>query len=146
MLLLHLDSQQYLAGCTQYFATDSTDQHIPKDRKSKTHLSKKALTDSILDDYENFQQLDQALSRVGFSDSTKHELYSLVAAVLHLGNVEFEEHSENPQGGCHVSISSEKAVSMASLLIGVNSFELCQALVSRAIQCKGDGIQNNVIM
>lgn len=138
--------RQYLSGCTQYFATAATDRQISSNSKSRAHQAKGALRDPILDDYEDFQQLDQALSRLGLSDSTKLELYALVAAVLHLGNVTFEENPEDVRGGCQVSKSSEHALSMTSKLIGVDSFELRQALVSRVMQSKGGGFKGTVIM
>lgn len=137
---------QYLSGCSQYFATASTDRQISASSKSKAHQTKGPLKDPILDDYDDFQQLDQALSRLGLSDSTKLELYALVAAVLHLGNVTFEENPEDVRGGCQVSKSSEHALSMTSKLIGVDSFELRQALVSRVMQSKGGGFKGTVIM
>lgn len=104
------------------------------------------LKDPLIDDFEDFQQLDQALSRLGLGDATKFELYALVAAVLHLGNVTFEENPDDVRGGCQVSKSSEHALSMTSKLIGVDSFELRQALVARVMQSKGGGFKGTVIM
>lgn len=69
-----------------------------------------------------------------------------MAAVLHLGNVNFEENPEDARGGCQVSKSSEQSLAVASQLIGVDSFELRQALVSRVMQSKGGGIKGTVIM
>lgn len=90
--------------------------------------------------------MDQALTRLGLSESTKLEIYALVAAVLHLGNVTFEENPDDVRGGCQVSKSSEQALAITSKLIGVDSFELRQALVSRVMQSKGGGIKGTVIM
>lgn len=109
MELLHF-FLQYLAGCTQYFATTSTDKYISENSKSRGHLSNKRLRDPILDDYMGFKLLDQALSRIGFSDSAKVELYAIVAAVLHLGNVTFEDIPNAEHDGCQVSTSSENAL------------------------------------
>lgn len=114
--------------------------------KSKTHQAKGPLKDPILDDYDDFQQLDQALSRLGLTESTKFEIYALVAAVLHLGNITFEENPEDVRGGCQVSKTSEQTLAITSKLIGVDSFELRQALVSRVMQSKGGGIKGTVIM
>lgn len=101
--------------------------------------------DPILDDYEGFKQLDQVLSRIGFSDLAKAELYAIVASVLHLGNVTFEEIPNAEHDGCQVSTSSENALIFASKLIGVDSFELRQALVSRAIQSKSNVFNSTAI-
>lgn len=104
------------------------------------------IRDPILDDYDDFQQLDEALSRLGMSETTKLEIYALVAGVLHLGNVSFEENPEDVRGGCQVSKASEHSLSITAKLLGVDSFELRQALVSRVMQSKGGGIKGTVIM
>lgn len=90
--------------------------------------------------------MDEALSRLGLSDTTKLEIYALVAGVLHLGNISFEENPEDVRGGCQVSKASEHTLSITSKLLGVDSFELRQALVSRVMQSKGGGIKGTVIM
>lgn len=104
------------------------------------------IKDPILDDYNDFHQLDEALSRLGLSETTKLEIYALVAGVLHLGNITFEENPEDVRGGCQVSKSSESSLAITSKLLGVDSFELRQALVSRVMQSKGGGIKGTVIM
>lgn len=136
---------QYLAGCTQYFATAATDRKISQASKSKNHAANGPIKDPILDDFEDFHHLDEALSRLGMPETTKMEIYALVAGVLHLGNVSFEENPEDVRGGCQVSKSSEHSMSITAKLLGVDSFELRQALVSRVMQSKG-GKLGTVIM
>lgn len=94
------------------------------------------IKDPILDDYDDFHQLDEALLRLGMSETTKFEIYALVAGILHLGNITFEENPENVCGGCQVSKSSEHTLSVTSKLLGVDFFKLQQALVSRIMQSK----------
>lgn len=140
------DDYRYLSGCTQYFANSETDKKILPSQKSKHHQVNGPLKDPILDDLKDFQKLDQALSRLGLNENTKLEIYSLVAAVLHLGNVSFEENPEDARGGCQVPQASEVSLSITAKLIGVDSFELRQALVSRVMQSKGGGVKGTVIM
>ncbi|XP_031632480.1 myosin heavy chain 95F isoform X3 [Contarinia nasturtii] len=140
------DDYRYLSGCTQYFATASTDRKISAASKSKSHLANGPIKDPILDDFNDFQKLDEALSRLGLNEMTRLEIYALVASVLHLGNITFEENPEDVRGGCQVSKSSEHTLSITSKLLGVDSFELRQALVSRVMQSKGGGIKGTVIM
>lgn len=132
------DDYRYLSGCTQYFSTTDTDRKIPNSQKSRDHMTKGSLKDPILDDYNDFQDLDQALTRLGLSEGQKFEVYALVAAVLHLGNINFEDNPEDAKGGCRVSQNSEKALAITANLIGLDSFELRHALVSRVMQSKGD--------
>lgn len=44
----------------------------------------------------------QALGRLGLTELERYELYSMVAAVLHLGNISFEENLEESKGGSKV--------------------------------------------
>lgn len=104
------------------------------------------LKDPIIDDYNHFQNLDKALGRLGLSEVQKLEIYSLVAAVLHLGNISFEEIPDDARGGCQVSQSSEKSLTTTCRLLGVDPDELRQALVSRVMQSKGGGFKGTVIM
>lgn len=115
-------------------------------QKSNDHHQKGSLRDPIIDDYNHFQNLDKALGRLGLNDVSKFEIYSLVAAVLHLGNITFEEIPDDVRGGCEVSDSSEKSLSITCRLLGVDPSELRQALVSRVMQSKGGGIKGTVIM
>lgn len=140
------DDYRYLTACTQYFASSTTDKQIPNTQKSKDHLSKGPLKDPILDDFNDFKELDQALSRLGLSDGDRIEIYGLVAAVLHLGNITFEDNPEDTRGGCRVAQSSEKTMTTAAKLIGCDPFELRQALVSRVMLSKGGGVKGTVIM
>lgn len=100
----------------------------------------------MLDDFNDFKLLDQALTRLGLNENTKLEMYALVAAVLHLGNITFEENPDDARGGCQVSKSSEQTMAIASKLLGVDPFELRLALVSRVMQSKGGGVKGTVIM
>uniref|UniRef100_A0A1B0C2W7 Myosin motor domain-containing protein n=1 Tax=Glossina palpalis gambiensis TaxID=67801 RepID=A0A1B0C2W7_9MUSC len=140
------DDYRYLSGCTQYFSNNKTEQLIPQTQKSATHSEKGPLKDPIIDDYNHFQNLDKALGRLGLSEEQKLEIYSLVAAVLHLGNICFEEIPDDARGGCQVSESSEKSLTTTCHLLGVDCDELRQALVSRVMQSKGGGFKGTVIM
>lgn len=69
-----------------------------------------------------------------------------MAAVLHLGNIEFEDNPEDTRGGCRVSQASEKSLIIASKLLGIDASELKQALVSRVMQSSRGGLKGTVIM
>lgn len=74
------------------------------------------------------------------------EIYTMVAAVLHLGNITFEENPEDTKGGCRITVDSEKAVGISAKLLGVDPEELRQALVSKVMQTSRGGIKGTVIM
>lgn len=88
----------------------------------------------------------QALTRLGISEAERMEIYTMVAAVLHLGNIAFEENPEDTKGGCKVSGSSERAVVTTAKLLGVDPEELRQALVSKVMQTSRGGVKGTVIM
>ncbi|XP_070491235.1 myosin heavy chain 95F isoform X2 [Chironomus tepperi] len=140
------DDYRYLAGCTQYFASATTDKLIQNSHKSKAHITKGPIHDPILDDHNDFQELDQALSRIGLNESMRVEIYSIVAAVLHLGNIAFEENPEDSRGGCRITQVTEKSLEIGAKLIGCDGYELRQALTFRVMQSKGGGIKGTIIM
>lgn len=70
----------------------------------------------------------------------------MVASVLHLGNVAFEDNPEDKKGGCKVCANSEKSLTTAARLMGVDPGELRQALVSRVMQSSRGGLKGTVIM
>lgn len=69
-----------------------------------------------------------------------------MAAVLHLGNVTFEETEGDRKGGCHVSPRSEKSLAVAATLMGVDKEELRQSLVSKVMMTARGGLKGTVIM
>lgn len=138
---------QYLAdGCTRYFTKSQTEKKLTSSQKSSQHVKQGPLKDSIVDDVEDFQTLDKALKTIGLGDQERLQIYASVGAVLHLGNVQFEDNPDDTRGGCRVSQPSEKSLSIASKLLGIDASELRQALVSRVMQSSRGGVKGTVIM
>ena len=55
-----------------------------------------------VDDAKDFTELVQALDDLGFDESLRKEVFQIVAAVLHLGQVNFEESKDGEgKGGFH---------------------------------------------
>ncbi|XP_063243579.1 myosin heavy chain 95F isoform X2 [Bacillus rossius redtenbacheri] len=141
------DDFHYLKhGCTQYFTSSTTENKLNNAQKSKAHQAKGSLRDPLLDDVQDFNAMDTALSRLGLSDAERLNIYSTVAAVLHLGNVVFEENLQDSRGGCSVSPGSERSLAVACKLLGVDPGELKQALVSKVMQTARGGLKGTVIM
>nr|CAD7587509.1 unnamed protein product [Timema genevievae] len=141
------DDFHYLKhGCTQYFTSSATEKQLNNTQKSKAHQAKGSLRDPILDDVKDFNSVDQALARLGLTDAERLNIYTTVAAVLHLGNIVFEERPEDTKGGCMVSSSSEKSLVTACKLMGVDPGELRQALVSKVMQTARGGLKGTIIM
>lgn len=47
------------------------------------------MQDDLIDDYNDFQKLLDAFNRINVSADIRNEVFEIVAAVLHLGNIEF---------------------------------------------------------
>ncbi|XP_043491578.1 myosin heavy chain 95F [Polistes fuscatus] len=141
------DDFHYLKnGCTQYFCSQESEKKLNDAQKSPEQMKKGSLSDPYLDDVEGFNAMDQALTRLGLTDSERMEIYTMVAGVLHLGNITFEDNPEDTKGGSRISPTSEKAILMTAKLLGVDPEELRQALVSKVMQTSRGGIKGTVIM
>lgn len=46
------------------------------------------------DRFEDFNAVDSTLSELNFTDQMKFALYNLLACILHLGNIQFQENVE----------------------------------------------------
>lgn len=57
-----------------------------------------SLRDIQMDDVNDFKLTDDAMTHMGLSDSEKLTIYTIIAGVLHLGNVSFEENLEDTKG------------------------------------------------
>lgn len=69
------------------------------------------------------------------SPEERFEVYSTVAAVLHLGNISFEE--DDGEGGSVVEPSAEEALTRAADLLSVDPSELRQALTHKVMVTHG---------
>ena len=82
---------------------------------------------------------------MGLSEAEKASIYGVVAGVLHLGNVEFEEEG-GARGGGRVCPRSEPPLAAAAALLGVDAADLRLALVSRLMQSSRGGVKGTAIM
>ncbi|XP_013788339.1 unconventional myosin-VI-like [Limulus polyphemus] len=141
------DAFEYLRkSCTQYFASATSEKSLNVNRKSKAHQQKGPLKDPLLDDVGDFQVLDKALKNIGLSEQEKLAIYTVVAAVLHMGNVTFEDSPDDTRGGCKVASSSESSLKTAASLMGLDPEDLRQSLLCRVMQPSKGGVKGTVIM
>ena len=82
------------------------------------------MKDPLQDDYKNFYAVDNDLKNLGMSDSERFSVYSTIASVLHLGNVEFEDDPDDNRGGCRVTEKAEKSLQITAQLMGLDPDEL----------------------
>ena len=91
-----------------------------------------------IDDVADFNDVNLALSQLGFSVVEVDELLSLTCAVLHLGNVAFD--SDGDQGSVVVGGTGNAGSPLceAAKLLGVDAKALALALCERNIEVRGE--------
>ncbi|XP_014677124.1 PREDICTED: unconventional myosin-VI-like [Priapulus caudatus] len=108
------------------------------------YLRQGCLRDPVLDDAADFGVTEDAMRQLGFRDDERRNIYAIVAGVLHLGNVSFEDDEHNSRGGSVVSNVGSNALSLTSAIFGLENDELRDALTARVMQSKG-GVKGTVI-
>nr|XP_020496389.1 unconventional myosin-VI isoform X2 [Labrus bergylta] len=145
---LHLDSPdsfRYLnRGCTRYFASKDSDKQIMQNRKSPEHLKVGALKDPLLDDQGDFNRMCGAMKKIGLDDTEKLDLFRVVAGVLHLGNIDFEE-TGSSSGGCVLKNQSGQTLEYCADLLGLDKDDLRVSLTTRVMLTTAGGAKGTVI-
>uniref|UniRef100_A0A8C7RF45 Unconventional myosin-VI n=1 Tax=Oncorhynchus mykiss TaxID=8022 RepID=A0A8C7RF45_ONCMY len=145
---LHLDSPdsfRYLnRGCTRYFASKDTDKQIMQNRKSPEHVKLGALKDPLLDDQGDFNRMCGAMKKIGLDDTEKLDLFRVVAGVLHLGNIDFEE-TGSTSGGCILMNQSSQKLAYCADLLGLDQEDLRVSLTTRVMLTTAGGAKGTVI-
>lgn len=105
---------------------------VPSELKIQLHL------DSLLTDLDGvnletrssnmkrFSTLDTALSTLGLSPDSKGLIYKLVAAIIHLKEIQFEAENDYV---CYIKDSSKQFLNHASSLLNIDADELEKALL-----------------
>lgn len=139
------DTFRYLnRGCTRFFATKDTDKHIMQNRKSPEHTKSGPLKDPLLDDHGDFARMCVAMKKIGLDDTEKLDLFRVVAGVLHLGNIDFEE-AGSTSGGCTIKNQSSQTLDHCAELLGLEEEDLRVSLTSRVMLTTAGGAKGTVI-
>ncbi|XP_062325011.1 myosin VIb isoform X3 [Osmerus eperlanus] len=145
---LHLDSPdsfRYLnRGCTKYFASKDSDKQIMQNRKSPEHVKLGALKDPLLDDLGDFNRMCGAMKKIGLDDTEKLDLFRVVAGVLHLGNIDFEE-TGSTSGGCILKNQCGQTLEYCADLLGLDQEDLRVSLTTRVMLTTAGGTKGTVI-
>ena len=92
-----------------------------------------------IDDPEELRLMLEAFQRLGISDEDAIAMFSVVAAVMHLGNARFERVDDEA-----VQVSNLADVALASDLLGINADACAKTLVTREIKAGREiAIANN---
>lgn len=88
------------------------------------------------DHIQKFVQVDQILQNLEFTDGRKATIFQFVAAILHLGNIRFENTSE-----AQITKETEQHIDLAAKLLQVPADELRIAMTYRIIQVEDSKIK-----
>ncbi|XP_048062144.1 myosin VIa isoform X3 [Megalobrama amblycephala] len=147
----HLSSPDYFRylsrGCTRYFSTKDSDKLIPQNRKSPEdgkHLKAGGLKDPLLDDHADFNRMCVAMKKIGLDDTEKLNLFRVVAGVLHLGNIDFEE-AGSTSGGCVLKKTCGQSLGFCAELLGLDEEDLRVSLTTRVMLTSAGGVKGTAI-
>lgn len=93
--------------------------------------------DNIDESYE-FSRLKQSMEMVGFTAEKQRRLFSVLSAVLLLGNVEFQPRKSAYHHDEAVAVKNPEIVSLISELLKVKQETLLQALTAKKAKASGE--------
>lgn len=85
---------------------------------------------------QNFGKVDHILCCLGVTENEKMVIYKYLAAILHFGNIQFE----NTDDGIHMTELSKKHVIIAAQLTNLFPDELEKAILFRLIKVPGSDV------
>ncbi|XP_055307476.1 myosin heavy chain 95F-like [Sitodiplosis mosellana] len=90
--------------------------------------------------YSRFNIVDENLSGLGFTINNKKSIYIILAAILNLGNIQFESLTDDDS--CNVTIASNIYLCNAAALLGVDERELADGLTSLTLEMGNQRIKS----
>ncbi|XP_064649028.1 unconventional myosin-IXAa-like isoform X6 [Lineus longissimus] len=91
----------------------------------------------FVDEAHEFERLKQSMEMVGFSTETQRRLFSVLSAVLHIGNVQFKKKSDHYHHEA-VDIKNEEILAVISSLLKVKEATLKEALTKKKTVAGGE--------
>lgn len=126
-------------GESNFHALHIIFQQIPKNLTTKLYLD--ALpTFAYLNNYkthtisgfQSFTNFDMALSAFGYTTESKNLIYAWLAAILHLGEIQFDQSENNYVSD--VSESSKVFLNYAANLLNIKADQLMKAMLEHEIR------------
>ncbi|XP_063839620.1 myosin-IIIb-like isoform X4 [Ostrinia nubilalis] len=87
-----------------------------------------------------WRQLNQAFKVVGFQEEEVQIIYKMLAAILHLGDIEFGEMAGEDNADNRATIIDTAPLHRASCLLGVETADLRECLTSSSVVARGETI------
>lgn len=100
-------------------------------------------TGDVMDENYEFSRLKQSMEMVGFTAEKQRRLFSVLSAVLLLGNVEFQPRKSAYHHDDAVAVKNPDVVSIISKLLLVKQETLLQALTAKRARASGETLVIN---
>ena len=91
-----------------------------------------------VDDAEEFDITKKSLAMVGVTEDVQEQIFRLLAALLHLGNIEIGGRTDA------MLSESDKSLVMATQLLGINANEFKKWIVRKQISTRSEKIMTNL--
>jgi len=120
--------------------------HLVADANRYAYLARTGVSKvSTVDDSADFREVESAMKTFAFSESEREDTFRILAAVLHLGNVEFEEQiGESGQAFTQVKSTSSSFINSIAANLDVPPDVLARSLTYRSITT-GVGRRQSII-
>lgn len=119
--------------CSRY--DDSRDSYVISNRSQ----TPQCLPEKPKNYAKDFAKVDQILDSLHFAEDKKITVYKCIAAILHLGNIEFENNGTD--GETYVIGTTEPHIRIAADLLDLPSDELKNELLCHSMQVYGSPIK-----
>jgi myosin-6 len=73
------------------------------------------------------------MNDIGISQQDKLHIYNILAGILHLGNINFEDDHESTQNGCKIIPTSEQVLIITAQMLHVDLHDLRNVLLTRIL-------------
>lgn len=107
------------------------------------YLNKSCYSLDNVDESYEFSRLKQSMEMVGFTAEKQRRLFSVLSAVLLLGNVEFQPRKSAYHHDESVAVKNPEVVSLISELLRVKQETLLQALTAKRARASGETLVIN---
>ena len=91
------------------------------------------LADSLLNDKTDFIKTENAMKKIGMAKDKRMDVFAVVAAVLHIGNIELTDDGSSTG----VSDAGKVAAGKAANILGLDTGALIEAITTRQIKIPG---------
>lgn len=88
-----------------------------------------------MDDAAEFAEVLEGMTNLAFTAQEQHDVFQIVAAVLHLGNLEFEKSAARNVDAS--AVSNREQLSICAKLLGVTDAGLEKAVTTRMMEIRG---------